>query len=120
VALADVVAPQSIEAVGKLRRMGLRVLLLSGDARATVEAVAHEVGIGEVEAEVLPERKREVVDRLQAEGEVVAMVGDGINDAPALAAADLGIAIGTGADVALETEDVVIAGNDLRKVTATI
>jgi Cu+-exporting ATPase len=120
VALADVVSEHSRDAVNRLKRLGLRVFVISGDARATVAAVAREVGITNVEAEVLPERKREVVARLQSEGQVVAMVGDGINDAPALAEADLGIAIGTGADVAIETADVVIAGNDLRKVADTI
>jgi Cu+-exporting ATPase len=120
VALADSVAEHSREAIERLRKLGLRVLLLSGDHRATVQAVAGEVGITEVEAEVLPERKRDVVVHLQDEGQTVAMVGDGINDAPALAAADLGIAIGTGADVAIETADIVIAGTDLRKVAETI
>ena len=120
VALADVVAEHSREAVAQMKQLGLRVLLLSGDATATVLAVAGDVGITEVEAQVLPERKRDVVARLQSAGEIVAMVGDGINDAPALAAADLGIAIGTGADVAIETADVVIAGNDLRKVAETV
>jgi P-type Cu+ transporter len=120
IALADVVAPHSREGVERIKGLGLRVLLISGDAEATVRAVAQEVGITEVEAEVLPERKRNVVARLQAEGETVAMVGDGINDAPALAAANLGIAIGTGADVAIETADVVIAGNDLRKVSDAV
>jgi heavy metal translocating P-type ATPase len=120
VTLADSVAEHSDEAIERLRKLGLRVLLLSGDHRAAVESVAGEVGISEVEAEVLPERKRDVVAQLKEEGQTVAMVGDGINDAPALAAADLGIAIGTGADVAIETADIVIAGHDLRKVADTI
>lgn len=120
IALADVVAEHSRQAVQRLTQLGLKTLLLSGDSRATVQAVAREVGISQVEAEVLPEHKRDVVNRLKSEGEVVAMVGDGINDAPALATANLGIAIGTGADVAIETADVVIAGNDLRKVADAI
>jgi heavy metal translocating P-type ATPase len=118
--MADQVAEHSAVAVSQLRQLGLDVLLLSGDARATVEAVARQVGIIDVAAEVLPSDKREVVKRLQGSGNVVAMVGDGVNDAPALAEADLGIAMGTGADVAIETADVVITGNDLRRVAAAI
>jgi Cu+-exporting ATPase len=120
IAVADVVAPTSREAVAQLRKLGLKVIMLSGDARATAQTVAREVGIDQLEAEVLPERKGEVIAELQRSGQVVAMVGDGINDAPALAIADLGIAIGTGADIAIETADVVIAGNDLRKVALTV
>lgn len=119
-AVADPVAEHSREAVAELGRLGLRVLLVSGDHRAAVEHVAGEVGIGEVRAEVLPDEKQAIVAELQRAKQTVAMVGDGINDAPALAAADLGIAIGSGADVAVEAADVVIVGRDLRAVATTV
>jgi Cu+-exporting ATPase len=119
-AVGDPVAEGSAEAVADLRALGLGVQLLSGDHRTTAEAVARQVGIEHVTAEVLPDEKYAVVERLRAENETVAMVGDGINDAPALAAADLGIAIGTGADVAIESADVVLVNQDLRAVADTI
>ncbi len=120
IALADTVAPHSREAVQRLRELGLRVVLLSGDHREIALRVAREVGIEDVHAEVLPDEKQAVVARLREAGQVVAMVGDGINDAPALARADLGIAIGAGSDIAIEAAEIVIMGGDLRAVVRTI
>jgi Cu+-exporting ATPase len=118
--VADTLKPTSREAVARLRALGLRPVLLTGDNEATARAVAGEVGIEEVIAEVLPEHKADVVRRLQAEGRVVAMVGDGINDAPALAQADLGLAIGTGTDVAIEASDLTLVSGDLCAVADAI
>ncbi|MEE1814085.1 heavy metal translocating P-type ATPase [Streptomyces sp. SP18ES09] len=112
--VADTVKDTSAEAVARLRALGLRPVLLTGDHRAVAEAVAAEVGIDEVIAEVLPEEKAEVVRRLRAEGHTVAMVGDGVNDAAALAGADLGLAMGTGTDAAIEASDLTLVRGDLR------
>src|SRR6187401_2732685 len=112
--VADTVKESSAEAVASLKALGLRPVLLTGDNAATARAVAAEVGIDEVIAEVLPAEKAAVVRRLQDEGRVVAMAGDGVNDAPALAQADLGLAIGTGTDVAIEASDLTLVSGDLR------
>jgi Cu+-exporting ATPase len=119
-ALADTVRSTSAEAIASLERLGLRPVLLTGDNEATAEAVAGEVGIDDVIAEVLPADKAEVVRRLQGQGRVVAMVGDGVNDAPALAQADLGLAIGTGTDVAIQASDLTLVSGDLRAAADAI
>jgi Cu+-exporting ATPase len=113
IAIADPVKPTTADALTALRQEGIRVVMLTGDNRTTAQAVAQTLGIEEVEAEVLPDQKSAVVNRLKREGRIVAMAGDGVNDAPALAAADIGIAMGSGTDVAIESAGVTLLKGDL-------
>ena len=120
IAIADPVKPSTPEALAALKREGIRIVMLTGDNRTTAEAVARKLGIDEVEAEVLPDHKSEVVQRLRQQGRTVAMAGDGVNDAPALAAADIGIAMGTGTDVAMESAGVTLVKGDLTGIVRAL
>ncbi len=120
IAVADTLKPEAKEAIAMLKQEGIEPIMLTGDNQRTAQAIARELGIGNVIAEVLPADKARVVQDLQKQGKVVAMVGDGVNDAPALAAADIGIAIGSGSDVAKETGGIILVKNDVRDVVASI
>ncbi len=116
IAIADPIKATTLEAVKALKAENIRLVMLTGDNRTTAESVAAKLGITDVEAEVLPEQKNAVIMRLKKEGRVVAMAGDGVNDAPALAAADIGIAMGGGADVAMESAGVTLVKGDLNGI----
>jgi len=119
-AMEDEIRPESNEAVAELHRLGIRVAMITGDSKTVANSVARRIGIDEVVAEVLPADKASAVERLQAGGKEVAMVGDGVNDAPALATADVGIAIGAGTDVAIESAGIVLVRSDPRDVVGAI
>jgi P-type E1-E2 ATPase len=118
--IADTTRPEARQAIDTIHRMGLRTLLLTGDSRVVAEGIAHELGISEFAADLLPDDKQARVRQLVAQGRTVAMVGDGINDAPALIEAQVGVAMGSGTDVARESADVVLLGNDLLKFSQTL
>jgi P-type Cu+ transporter len=120
IGIADPIKPSAREAIEALHRQGIRIWMLTGDRRIAAERVAKQLGIDQVEAEVLPDLKADVVRRLQAEGSIVAMAGDGVNDAPALATAQVGIAMSTGTDIAMESAAVTLLGGDLRGVVRAV
>jgi Cu+-exporting ATPase len=116
IAISDTIKETAREAISAIKQNGLEVIMLTGDNERTANAMAYRLGIEKVIAQVLPHQKEQVISKLKSEGKVVAMVGDGINDAPALASADLGIAIGSGTDVAKETGGIILIKNDMRDV----
>lgn len=120
IAMADTLKPHAREAIQYLKKMGKEIIMITGDNPQTAQAIAHDIGIDRVLAQVLPHQKAEVIKGLQAEGKVLAMVGDGINDSPALAQADVGIAVGSGTDVAIETGEIILVKDDLRDVVTAI
>ncbi|MFN3478864.1 MAG: HAD-IC family P-type ATPase, partial [Thermodesulfovibrionales bacterium] len=120
IGIADTVKDGSIEAIRDLKDMGIEVVMLTGDHKKTAHAIAERIGIERVFSEVLPEQKVEIVGSLKREGKITAMIGDGINDAPALTEADLGIAIGTGTDIAMEASDITLIKGDLRSAVDAI
>ena len=120
IAVADLVKDSAIEGVSQLKKLGIEVFMVTGDNQRTASAIAKEIGISNVIADVLPDQKEQEVRKIQAQGKVVAMVGDGINDAPALAAANIGIAMGSGTDVAIESADITLINKDLRTISKSV
>ena len=120
ISIADTIKENSVEGIHRLQQMGMDIMMLSGDNKLTAEAIANQIGNIKTIAEVLPHEKEKVITQLLHEGKTVAMVGDGINDAPALAKANIGVAIGAGTDIAMDAADVILVRNDIRDVTSMI